>query len=151
MPNITIGGREFRQLAEPLTWRHEFWVAARVERGGLNADPQPGESEDAFLRRIVFSAADSDALFDLLGAALIPAQLEDSAWTPQVALETSAFLGGVTDPATRSVRNNLIAEVLFPFLRAAIARCATSPNSSATPASPSATAAPTTDGADGRP
>lgn len=124
---ITIEGKRFVTLQNG-TFAHDIWLTRKIREAGLaNIKIEDGETEDTFIDRIAKTAYESGEALSMLGGLLIPAGTDPRQWTPQLAQESAAFFGNVTDPQSKQVLRTQIASALFYFFLSALASSKTSP------------------------
>ena len=92
--------------------------------------PTAGESADAYVDAMVRRVIASGHALVLLGGLLAPAELELKHWTPAVAAEMTAFLGGLMSDDDKLAVRGLIAQTLLGFFLSAIGSAGISPTSS---------------------
>jgi len=133
----TIGGRTFLPLRES-TVEQDFRFLALVKRARIDeVVMQPGESPEAFARRLLEVTIESGVILDLLGCLLVP---EDKApqdrdpgeaWTPEMGQETAQFLGQLRGPKDKAEVRGLVLSLLVSFFESGIVSLWTSTTSSA--------------------
>ncbi len=131
----TIGGRTFLPLRES-TVEQDFRFLALIKRARIDqVVMQPGESPEAFARRLLEATIESGVILDLLGCLLIP---EDCApqdrdpgevWTPEMGQETARFLGQLRDANDKAQVRSLVLSLLVCFFESGIVSLWTSPMS----------------------
>lgn len=92
-----IGGRRWRVITsytlELVLWmdsKRRLCEIDKLHRG----KEEPGEQ---YAVRVCERVFDSGYAFDILGGVLIPENIADTDWTPQIAVKTAWFLRRVTD------------------------------------------------------
>jgi len=132
----TIGGRTFLPLHES-TVEQDFRFLALINRARIDeVVMQPGESPEAFARRLLEMTIESGAILDLLGCLLIPEDIAPQdrdpgeAWTPEVGRETARFLGQLRDPKDKAEVRSLVLSLLVSFFESGIVSLWTSTTSS---------------------
>ncbi len=124
-----IEGRRFLPITNG-TFAHDIWITRKIREAGLaGIAMRDGETQDEFIERIAASAYESGVALELLGGLFIPAGVEARDWTRQMAADTSAFFGAVTDPDAKQALRMQIASALFYFFASALASSTTSPKS----------------------
>lgn len=155
---IVLAGRVFVPVGES-TVAHDIEVMRLLKVAGLD-DPRlrTGESPEAFGWRVLQALIETKALLPLVACLIVPesaaprrrgflrAWLEDlgivreaaraEGWTNALQAETAAFLGALDEPADKQLVYQVVAELLFPFLKTGLASWAASPSSSGTSAGP---------------
>jgi hypothetical protein len=127
---ITLGGRSFR-VVEQSTCAHDTWAMGIVRRAGLERlELLQGESPEEFAWRAFGNVIDAGALYELLGAFLIPVEVPDLKWTPGLAAETGKFFGDRSEPEEKERVRALVLSTVFPFLKDGLASFASSVSSS---------------------
>lgn len=118
---IVLRGRRFRAVQQP-TLRHQVFVTEVEREAGLvKATMLPDEQPDDFAVRLVQRANQAGVLYLLLGAMLVPEELQDLDWRPELARETAELVANVQDPDELARVHRFIGEALLPFLTAGIA------------------------------
>ncbi len=122
----TLGGRTFLPLRES-TVEQDFRFLALIKRARIEeVVVLPGESPEAFARRLLEATIESGVILDLLGCLLIP---EDSApqdrdpgevWNPDVGRETAQFLGQLRNPEDKAEVRGLVLSLLVSFFESGI-------------------------------
>lgn len=144
---IALGGREYRVI-KTSTVEHDVWMMARVVDAGIRqVTMEPGESPEAFATRLTGELARSGQVLALLGGVMIPSELQDLQWTPEVAKATAAALGQLTDPDDKQAVLSQIASLVAGFFEAGLISFMTSQNYSGSvgdqPGAKNQTASPT--------
>jgi hypothetical protein len=88
------------------------------------------EPEEAFMYRLYLTALKTGDIFLLLGALLIPEEMDPLRWTPEIAAKTGEFLASMTEPGDKAKMRILLASALMPFFLGGHRSSKTSPNSS---------------------
>jgi hypothetical protein len=132
----TIGGRTFLPLRES-TVEQDFRFLALIKRARIDeVVMQPGESPEAFARRLLEVTIESGVILDLLGCLLIPADIAPQdrdpgeVWTPVIGQETARFLGQLRDPKDKAEVRGLVLSLLVSFFESGIVSLWTSTTSS---------------------
>jgi len=93
---IVLGGRAFRRDEEKPTLGQIVHFDHLVAGAGLRDLLQgPGESAAAFATRILYELERDGKVFEMLGIFLIPVELGENDWTPQIARATAAHLKAI--------------------------------------------------------
>ena len=131
----TLGGRTFLPLRES-TVEQDFRFLALIKRARVDeVVMQPGESPEAFARRLLEVTIESGVILDLLGCLLVPEDVAPrdrdpgEVWTPQVGEETARFLGQLRDPRDKAEVRSLVLSLLVSFFENGIVSLWTSPTS----------------------
>jgi len=131
----TIGGRTFLPLRES-TVEQDFRFLALVGRARIDeVVMQPGESPEAFARRLLEVTIESGVILDLLGCLLVPEDIAPQdrdpgeVWTPVVGQETARFLGQLRDPKDKAEVRGLVLSLLVSFFEGGIVSLWTSTTS----------------------
>jgi hypothetical protein len=93
--SIPLGGRNFAPLGES-TIEHDFYMLARLRRGGLDAlvlTPDEVAEPDRASARILVEAFESGVAYDLFGGLLVPEGTAPEAWTALQGVFASAVIG----------------------------------------------------------
>lgn len=118
-PVLSLGGRRYRSIATS-TIEHDVAYQRLLLKSGLKQDaPLPGESYVEWGVRLLDRLVATGQLLPALGLLLIPDEIEDLAWTPEIGKETVAGLSAVADPAEKQVVHALIRDVLYGFFERA--------------------------------
>jgi len=132
----TIGGRTFLPLRES-TVEQDFRFLALIKRARIDeVVMQPGESPEAFARRLLEVTIESGMILDLLGCLLVPEDIAPQdrdpgeVWTPEVSQETARFLGQLRDPKDKAEVRGLVLSLLVSFFESGIVSLWTSTTSS---------------------
>ncbi len=164
---VFLAGRAFVPAGES-TILHDIAVTKLLKAAKLDvAAVRTDETPDEFGFRVLEQIMDADALLPIVACLIIPAEVAPErvgllrrwaeslgilrptvraiGWTPEVQAATVAFLSALDEPADKAKIYQLVAELLFPFLKAGLAPLLRSPGSSAAAA---ATPAPTPPSAD---
>jgi len=148
-----LGGRTFLTVKES-TVEQDFRFLALVRQARIDEVTfEPGESPEAFARRLLEVAVESGAILKILGCLLVPEEAAPrdrdpgEAWTLEMAEETARFLGGLKKPEDKDKIRGLVLSLLIPFVESGIVSLRTSmtssraaiPKMSKSPRSPGAT------------
>jgi hypothetical protein len=132
----TIGGRTFLPLRES-TVEQDFRFLALIKRARVDEVVlQPGESAEAFARRLLEATIESGVILDLLGCLLVPEDIAPrdrdpgEVWTSEVGRETARFLGLLRDPKDKAEVRGLVLSLLVSFFESGIVSLSTSRTSS---------------------
>jgi len=132
----TLGGRTFLTVKES-TVEQDFRFLALVKQARIDeVTLEPGESPEAFARRLLEAAVESGAILELLGCLLVPDEAAPrgrdpgEAWTLEMAEETARFLGGLRKPEDKDRIRGLVLSLLIPFVESGIVSLRTSTTSS---------------------
>lgn len=118
---IILRGRRYRAVQQP-TLRHQVFMSEVEKAAGLTKpELEPGEQPDDFALRLVHRANDAGVLYLMLGAMLVPEELQDLDWRPEMARETAELVANLQDPEEVSRVHRFIGEALLPFMTAGIA------------------------------
>lgn len=129
-PVITLGGRTFVPVTGS-TLAHDTWYMGLVSRTGLDAIVRrDDETEPEFGTRLLRALLASGAIVELLGGMLVPTGTVPTEWTPQLAAETAAFIGGLEDPQEKDKAYPLMIECWSRFFQNGRRSSASSPPSS---------------------
>ena len=119
---FTIGGKQFRQI-ETSTMEHHIELMRQLRASGLG-DCTPGNDETAeqYGLRLLYALIDHGATFGLLGALLIPANLDDAAWTPEVSQQTADFMRRLTSPEDHKLLEKQLIVLVESFFATGLQR-----------------------------
>jgi len=119
-----IAGRTFLEI-EDSTIEQDLAFQALVKEAGLDSlELRPGQSPESFASELLDGLVRSRTSLKMLGCLLIPADKvplqrrrinPGEAWTPEVAEETTRFLGACMDPRDKARIRNLILSLLLGF------------------------------------
>jgi hypothetical protein len=117
---IELGGKSYRAI-EVSTVEHDFTVMQLLVETGLDkVSKAEGESADDFAIRVLRTVMASGKSFDLLGAFLIPADIPDLDWTPELGVVTRQFVSRIADPAEKLLVRNALVTMLLSFSEAGL-------------------------------
>jgi hypothetical protein len=134
-PPIELGGRRFRAV-DIMTVAHDAFFIARCRFAGLDAIPMiEGETAEQYAVRLLTTLMGSPTVLEIVGALVVPEALEDSAWTPQMASDTAAFVGSLTGDVDKAQVRFILLSVLVPFLQRGLGYLTVSRASSGAPES----------------
>jgi hypothetical protein len=117
---IPLGGRKFRAIQES-TVQHDIAVRALLREAGLVLAKREDETADDFVVRMLGQMAASRKDADFAAALLIPDELEDVDWNPDVAETTLEFIKKLTAQADKLVLRSLTSQLLRGFISAGLA------------------------------
>lgn len=131
-----LGGRTFLPLRES-TVEQDFRFLSLIKRARVDeVVMHPGESPEAFARRLLEVTIESGVILDLLGCLLIPEDLAPGdrdpgeVWTSELGRETAQFLGQLHDPKDKAEVRGLVLSLLVSFFESGIVSLWTSRTSS---------------------
>lgn len=120
MNTITLGGRKFRAIVES-TVEHDIEVRALMHEAGFDMlAKRKDESADDFVVRMLGQMAASRKDADFAAALLVPSDLDDVEWNPEVAAMTAAFIKKLTAQDDKLVLRSLTIELLGGFISAGL-------------------------------
>jgi hypothetical protein len=126
---IQLGGRKFRTIVES-TVEHDIEVRALMHEAGFDLlTKREGEAADDFVVRMLGQMAGSRKDADFAGVLLVPSDLDDTEWTPEVGEQTTTFIKKLTAQADKMTLRNLGIELLGGFINAGLLYSASSPKS----------------------
>lgn len=130
---ITFDGRSFYDpdAGERTAENDSFCVSKHYQAGlvELESRPREGESHELYSRRLLANAMNHGVIYELLGGMWLPVGTKPTEWTPELALETAAFLKHLTG-ADKAALFGRIAGVVARFFSAGLTSFASSPSSS---------------------
>lgn len=127
---IQLGGRKFRTITES-TVEHDIEVRALMHEAGFDVMTKlEDESADDFVVRMLGQMAGSRKDADFAGVLLVPSEMHDTDWTPEVGRETTAFIKRLTSQDDKVTLRSLGMELLGGFISAGLLFSASSLNSS---------------------
>jgi hypothetical protein len=122
----TIAGKTFVPVGES-TVEQDFQFLALIKRARIEEVVMaPGESAEAFARRLLEVTIESGVVLDLLGCLLVPEekvpgdQPPGEAWTPEMGRETARFLGQLRNPTDKAEVRGLVLSLLVSFFESGI-------------------------------
>ncbi len=123
---LELSGRRFRAI-QTSTIEHDVWMMARSAQAGIQrVAMHDDETPEAFAARLTGEFARSGQMLHLLAGVLVPEEIADTDWTPAIAAETAAFLGGITDPSDKAVVLGQVASLVAGFFESGLMSCTTS-------------------------
>jgi hypothetical protein len=126
----TFAGRKFRAVRRR-TIQNDVACMGLIRGARLDTVViEEGETPEAFSTRLLDRALCDGNVFSLLGAVLIPAEIEDEDWTPLVMQATAAHLGRVADEAEKRQLMTATVHMITGFFQSGLASLRTSPRSS---------------------
>lgn len=168
---VFLAGRAFVPVGVS-TVEHDIEFVRLLKSAGIDRpSAEPSETNEAFGWRIMQSIIEAGALLPLLGCLIIPSTAAPekpgilrawaehlgilrpaaraTGWTPEVQRDTVEWLKALDEPDDKDKVYRLVVELLFPFVRDALASWRPSPRSSGTSsdASASGTETPSSAGA----
>ncbi|SRR6266705_1376587 len=112
---ITLAGRDFRPIKHS-TINHENWMMVRIRAAGLvSMKLADGEDTEAFIRRLASSVWESGKAVEIMSGLLIPAEIEDVKWTPEMAPRMADFIGNLFEDDDKAKVRQAIGEFLYLF------------------------------------
>jgi hypothetical protein len=117
MQSYNVGGREFRAL-QTSTLEHDFWTMRHLREAGLDQlRRNPDETAEDFAVRLLHEIIASGKAFLLVGAFLIPANMQDADWTPEVGASSAAFFGSLTGTRDKQIIQAIVVTLLTSFFQ----------------------------------
>jgi len=122
-----LGGRTFLVIENSTVEQDLFLERARREAGINDLMIEEGEAPEDFAERLLDTVVRSGSLLTLLGCLLMPEEAlpkrtmlifparEGEAWTPEMAAETAAYIGGLQAPEEKAKVRILILDLLIHF------------------------------------
>lgn len=122
MPDkIVLGGRAFAPMAAH-TVKHDAWMMGHVRRAELDeVVVRAGESAEEFGRRFLGEVMASGKACLLLGGLMVPEEVGQAGWTPEVAEETARHVEGLTAAEDKAAVWSLVASMLIAFFESGLA------------------------------
>lgn len=118
---LTVAGRRFKPPGV-LTLRRDIFIMSRVRRAKLDSLPMnEGESAEAYAHRLLDYLMGYDEVMDLLGAMLVPENVDEKDWTPKLAAQIAETLGSLVDDEGKAAVRMVLISVLVPFLSSGLA------------------------------
>jgi hypothetical protein len=113
----TFAGRKFRAL-EVSTLEHDIFFMNQVRAAGLDKFAVPeGEQPEQTTVRILHEVLASGKVFVILGALLIPADIADLDWTPELGAQTADFMRKLIAPDDKQQIQPLIISLVRHFFQ----------------------------------
>jgi hypothetical protein len=113
---VTLGERRYVQIGDGATVQHDYWLMGHVTRAGLaRVTMFPNETPDQFCLRILDTAIMSGLVMELMGGLLVPEGTKPADWTPEMAVETGAYISGLSHPEDKEKINDLLLTMLMDF------------------------------------
>lgn len=124
--HVTLGGRQW-QPAEVTTARHDDWMMMQVAAAGLDGLTAREDAREMLARAIASRTLDL-----LLAGLLVELDPAGSAipWTEARARDAAECFAGLTDPAEKRTRRDLLVRLLIPFFPHGLGSSGPSPSSS---------------------
>ena len=117
-----LGGRAYRAVAVSTVERDVF-IMARVRTAGLDSIVKTAdETAEEYALRVLEALLALDSVLELVGALIIPAELADEQWSPEVARETRALVGRITKQEEKDLVKQALLGLLVPFLESGLGR-----------------------------
>lgn len=112
-----LGGQKYRAILVS-TMEHDFYLMRQLRIAGLS-DPTPraDETVEAYGVRLLYALVDHGAPFELLGALVIPEDVPDETWAPEMAQRTARILAGLTGEKDKAEVQRLLVTLLMDFFR----------------------------------
>ncbi len=133
--SLTLGGRTFKHCQNS-TIEHDYVTMDRFNAAGLAVIDMPeGSTPEQFVAELVSRAIRAGQLFPLLACMLIPAELDDTDWTPAIAAQTEAHLRKLTGAEDKQALQGQVAGMLASFFQTGLTTLRTFPKFSEAPAS----------------
>jgi len=112
-----LGRRTFRNI-ERSTIQQDYWLMDRLSEAGI-IDLQPADGEDTitYSRRLMKSLIRDGQGFRIIGGLIVPADLGDMDWSPEVADATAEHLKQLTDPGDKQVVHGMLATAYLRFFQ----------------------------------
>lgn len=129
MKTITVKGRTFRPVKNS-TIEHDFTLMGHIRASGIDqVSLEEGEALEGYATRLFNILIPSGRVFPMLGCILMPEEMEDAAWTPNVGKETEEFLKGISEPEDKLLIEQEMINLVINFFHAGILSLKTSPKS----------------------
>jgi hypothetical protein len=88
----------------------------RVRAAGLvSMKLADGENEEEFIRRLASQVWESGKAVEIMAGLLVPSELEDVQWTPQLAADMEKFIGNLFEEDDKAKVRQAIGEFLYLF------------------------------------
>jgi hypothetical protein len=137
MELIKLGGREWR-IVQTSTLQQVIWMDRQIAETGVASLLQRAPVGANWSEQIWAQISKSDKTFPLLSGMLLPREISDEDWTPEVAEKTAAFLKKLTAPEDHAAVRSLLISVVLGFFGAAQRYAELSAIALAAPAAPPA-------------
>jgi hypothetical protein len=126
METIKIQGRTFRPVVDS-TFEHDIYLMNHIRGAGLDTiQPKEGEAYEDFALRLFDGLIGSGRLLLILGGLIIPEEITDLQWSPDVATITADFLKKVSAPEDKVIIEQQVIALLVNFIQTGIIRSRTS-------------------------
>ena len=134
--SILLGGRAWRILQSG-TLEHAVWIDRLLLESHLRAVRlQPGETAEQFASRLLDALTVSGKSLDLLAGLLVPGELRDEEWSPEVAAATARFLQKLSGPQDLAAARALLVTAVLGFFEGGLGSIARSGIASPAPLPP---------------
>lgn len=129
----TFAGRQYRAIARR-TIENDFTCMGLIRAARLDAlVMEEGESPEDFAMRMYERAVASPEVWELLGCVLIPAEIDDLAWTKALMKASANALRQVTEPAEKRQIQTSVVGMITGFFQNGLASIRISRRSSSLP------------------
>jgi hypothetical protein len=91
-----FAGREWRQI-QVSTFRRRGYLLKQLKASGIDMQLGPNETPEEFGPRIIQGLIESGVTPELIGGLVLPVEIPDAKWSPEIASETAAIVGNLTD------------------------------------------------------
>jgi len=101
---------------------HDTFTMRQVRLAGLDSMPMDaGETAEHYARRMLEQMLTSANVLTLLGCFVLPEDVADLDWTPELAEITGRYFGGLHEPEDRVGVQAQLLSVIVPFLQSGLA------------------------------
>lgn len=126
---IKVGDKMFTHV-DCTTMLQDVYFWKRAKRAGLrNLSMQDGESADDFAVRIAEALVESEDMFELIAATVVPADPPGQTWTPLIAKETARYFAGLTSSEAKAGLQAVMVGLVIGFFERGLTSVWTSPSS----------------------
>ena len=116
---IVIGGREFRVIDwDSRTVAQDHYMQKLVRQTGVDkVMPMDGEAEVAYLARLQSSLIDSGKCCDLISGFLLPVEVVEKPWAPEVARGIAKHIASCNTQEDRDLVIDLSMQAVLGFFQ----------------------------------
>jgi hypothetical protein len=115
---VTLAGRRFRSsISTTIEQDNQLW-AILYTVGITQMSPGAGEAVDEYAQRVHFKMIEAGNLFEMLGCVLVPAELRDEDWSPEVGNTTAQHLKHLRDREDKAFVREMSLRLLLDFISA---------------------------------
>lgn len=115
MAELTLQGKRFKPVKNS-TFEHDCWLIRKQNESGIgNIQMFEGETPSQLAHRYTQEAFSSPKVMELFGGLIMPADIAPEMWTPEMAVETTQYIKGITDPDSKRLMFSQVAALVADF------------------------------------